>query len=161
MSTSVSVETAESAENIVELAIGSSYRFIELVGSVTDNITQIAGFSSEDGHWIGLAVRESVVNAIKHGNQLDSNKQVDVRFLLSGDTLAIFIRDRGRGFDVTQIADPLNPENLLNPNGRGIFYMRTFMDEVDFVHHPQGGMVVRMLKRKPLGVPHAHATAES
>ncbi|HNJ40965.1 MAG TPA: ATP-binding protein, partial [Acidobacteriota bacterium] len=98
---------------------------------------------------VGLAVRESVINAIKHGNQLDSQKPVDVRFAIFEQHIDVSIRDRGRGFDASHLPDPLDPSNLLNPNGRGIFYMRTFMDEVNFSTHPQGGTVVRMIKRKP------------
>ncbi|HMW00052.1 MAG TPA: ATP-binding protein [Acidobacteriota bacterium] len=137
------------AENVIELTIDSSYRFIELVAAVTDNITQIVGFPPEEAHWVGLAVRESVINAIKHGNQLDSQKPVDVRFAIFEQHIDVSIRDRGRGFDASHLPDPLDPSNLLNPNGRGIFYMRTFMDEVNFSTHPQGGTVVRMIKRKP------------
>lgn len=143
----------ETAENVIELVIDSNYRFIELVAAVTDNITQIVGFSQEEAHWVGLAVRESVINAIKHGNQHDSQKQVDVRFAICDHYIDVSIRDRGIGFDASHLPDPLHPSNLLNPSGRGIFYMRTFMDEVDFLIHPQGGTVVRMIKRKPNSLP--------
>lgn len=139
----------QTAENVIELVIGSNYRLIELVAAVTDNITQIAGFSPEDAHWVGLAVRESVINAIKHGNQQDVLKSIDVRFAIFEEHIDVSIRDRGKGFDASDLPDPLHPSNLLNPNGRGIFYMRTFMDEVNFSTHPQGGTVVRMIKRKP------------
>ncbi|MBX7223399.1 MAG: ATP-binding protein [Blastocatellia bacterium] len=138
----------ETAENVIELVIDSNYRFIELVAAVTDNLTQIVGFSQEEAHWVGLAVRESVINAIKHGNQHDIMKKVDVRFAIFDEQIDVSIRDRGHGFDANDLPDPLDPQNLLNPNGRGIFYMRTFMDEVNFTMHPQGGTVVRMLKRK-------------
>lgn len=138
----------EPVGSAIELSINSNFLFIELVASVTDNITQLVGFGEEEAHWIGLSVRESVINAIKHGNKLDISKQVDVKFLISDTEIIIFVRDRGEGFDPSCIPNPLEPSNLIKPNGRGIFYMRTFMDEVVFSNHPQGGTVVKMLKRK-------------
>jgi serine/threonine-protein kinase RsbW len=89
-----------------------------------------------------------VINAIKHGNRLAPDKPVDVRFTLEPSTLNVFVRDHGEGFDPDQVPNPLDPDNLLNPNGRGIFYMRTFMDEVEYSFHPDGGTIVRMSKRR-------------
>lgn len=140
----------EQSESTIALTINSSFKFTELVASVTDNITQIVGFAEEEAHWISLSVRESVINAIKHGNKLDSDKAVDVKFIISEVEIIIYVRDYGEGFDPSRIPDPLDPTNLLNPNGRGIFYMRTFMDEVDFSNHPQGGTIVKMLKKKAI-----------
>jgi len=138
----------EPVGSTIELTINSNFQFIELVASVTDSITQLVGFGQEEAHWIGLSVRESVINAIKHGNKLDSAKHVDVKFVINDNEIIIYVRDRGEGFDPNCIPNPLEPTNLLNPNGRGIFYMRTFMDEVMFSNHPQGGTIVRMIKRK-------------
>lgn len=138
----------EPAGSTIELSIDSDFQFVELVASVTDNITQIVGFGQEEAHWIGLSVRESVINAIKHGNKLDTSKSVDVKYVISDSQIVIYVRDCGTGFDPSCIPNPLDPINLLNPNGRGIFYMRTFMDEVDFQRHPAGGTVVKMRKRK-------------
>ena len=135
-------------KDTIELTIESKYEFVELVGSVTKNVTEMVGFDEDAANWIELAIRESVINAIKHGNQLAVEKPVDIKFTIAQASLTVYVRDRGEGFDPLLIPDPLDPENLLNPNGRGIFYMKTFMDEVDFSHHPEGGTVVRMLKRR-------------
>ena len=132
----------------IELTIESRYEFVEVVGAATKNLTELSGFDEDTASWIELSVRESVINAIKHGNQLSADKPVEVKFALEPDTLTVYVRDRGEGFDPTQLPDPLDPENLLVPSGRGIFYMRTFMDEVDYSNHPQGGTVVRMIKRR-------------
>jgi serine/threonine-protein kinase RsbW len=131
----------------IELTIESRYEFLELVGAATKHVTEMVGFNEDSASWIELSVRESVINAIKHGNKLSAEIPVEIRFTLDADKLTVYVRDRGTGFDPTQLPDPLDPENLLNPNGRGIFYMRTFMDEVDYSSHPQGGTVVRMIKR--------------
>ncbi|MCS6885720.1 MAG: ATP-binding protein [Acidobacteriota bacterium] len=132
----------------IELSIDSDFQFVELVASVTDSITQLVGFGPEEAYWIGLSVRESVINAIKHGNKLDVKKPVEVKFVISDDQIVIYVKDFGEGFDPSCVPNPLDPVNLLNPNGRGIFYMRTFMDEVDFQTPSSGGTVVVMRKRK-------------
>jgi serine/threonine-protein kinase RsbW len=136
------------AENVVELTIASQLEFIDLVTNMTDNITQMIGFDEETGYWINMAVRESVANAIEHGNKYDAQKSVDIRFTIGVDALRVTVRDYGEGFDPTALPDPLDPNNLLNPAGRGILYMRTFMDQVSYDRHPQGGMQVTMTKRR-------------
>jgi serine/threonine-protein kinase RsbW len=98
-----------------------------------------------------VAVRESVINAIKHGNCSDVRKRVHVEFSSlqdgGGPGLAVRVRDEGCGFDPSLLADPLAAENLLKANGRGIFLMRSFMDEMTFQRAAEGGMEVRMVKR--------------
>lgn len=136
------------AENVVELTIASQLEFIDLVTTLTDNVTQMIGFDDETSYWIDMAVRESVANAIEHGNKYDPQKSVDIRFTIGVDGLRVTVRDYGEGFDPTTLPDPLDPHNLLNPAGRGILYMRTFMDRVDYERHPDSGMVVVMSKRR-------------
>jgi serine/threonine-protein kinase RsbW len=136
------------AENVVELTIASQLEFIDLVTTLTDNVTQMIGFDDETSYWINMAVRESVANAIEHGNKYDPQKSVDIRFTIGVDALRVSVRDYGEGFDPTTLPDPLDPHNLLNPAGRGILYMRTFMDRVDYERHPDSGMVVVMSKRR-------------
>lgn len=132
----------------IELTISSKFDLIEIVSSVTKGATERTGFDEDTANWIELAVRESVINAIKHGNREDPAKRVDIAYTFDETELTIVVRDRGRGFDPARIADPLDPENILNPNGRGIFYMRSFMDEVEFSRHADGGTIVRMTKRR-------------
>ena len=136
------------AENVVELTIASQLDFIDLVTALTDNITNMVGFDEEAAYWINMAVRESVANAIEHGNKYDPQKSVDIRFTVGVDALRVTVRDYGEGFDPGSLPDPLDPNNLLNPAGRGILYMRTFMDSVEYGRHPESGMVVSMTKRR-------------
>ena len=132
----------------IELSINSKLEFVDLVASVTKSVTAKMGFSEDDSSWIELAVHEAVINAIMHGNKNVVDKQVDVRFVTEEEALTIFVRDHGTGFDPSQLPDPTDADHLLNPSGRGIFYMRTFMDEVEHSIHPEGGSVVRMKKNK-------------
>jgi serine/threonine-protein kinase RsbW len=132
----------------IELTIGSRFEFLELVGSVTKQVSELGAFDEDSANWIELAIREAVINAIKHGNGMDATKSVEITYTLDESSLGVSIRDSGEGFDFQHLPDPLSPENLLNPNGRGIFYMKTFMDEVEFGRHPKGGTLVRLSKRR-------------
>lgn len=82
---------------------------------------------------IRLAVEEALVNAVKHGNQLDRSKNVRVRFTVSEREVVIEIADEGPGFRPEDVPDPTDPENLERPCGRGLMLMRAYMTECDFV----------------------------
>lgn len=130
----------------IDLTISSRFENIELVQVVAEHLCETAGLDDDGGHWIGMAVREAVANAIKHGNRLDIAKKVRASFILEGEELTITIRDEGPGFDPTGVSDPLSPQNLMKTSGRGIFYMKTFMDEVDYLFE-DGGTTLRMVKK--------------
>jgi serine/threonine-protein kinase RsbW len=136
--------------NAVRLDFRSSFDMLDFVQVVSDHLGRMSGLDDESLHWVGVAVRESVINAIKHGNEEDERKRVHVEFTpLNGDAggLAIRVRDEGPGFDPGELPDPLAPENLLKSSGRGIFLIRSFMDEMVLQRAPQGGMEVVMVKR--------------
>ena len=133
--------------NEVDVSICSALDNLDLIQILTDSLTDFMRFDEDSAHWIGMSVRESVTNAIQHGNKLDVNKKVDIRFQVQQDRISIFIKDQGAGFSVEEIPSPLDSENLLKPSGRGIFYIRTFMDEVEFRNLAQGGMEVYMMKK--------------
>ena len=105
------------------------------------------GVSEELSFGIEMAVRESVTNAMVHGNQEDESKSVEVIFNCHDNELEIEVRDQGEGFEPANVPDPTNAENLLKTSGRGIFLMRTFMDEIEWRNRPEGGTAVRMTKR--------------
>lgn len=106
------------------------------------------GFDSDAQYWIGLSVREAVTNAIQHGNSSDLTKEVRLGFYLSEEALKIVVRDQGTGIDELEIPDPLDPENLLKAGGRGIFFVRSFMDSVNFRLRPEGGHEIIMEKSR-------------
>ena len=107
------------------------------------------GFEEDDQHQIGMAVRESVVNAVVHGNRYNKNKKVHLDIERSKDRLTFTIGDEGQGFDLSSLPDPLAPENLLNQSGRGIMLTRAFMDDFDLHPRPGGGTEVRLTKNLP------------
>jgi serine/threonine-protein kinase RsbW len=138
----------------VRISIGSRFEHIDLIQIVVDDALARLGLDEDSRHWVGIAVREGVANAIKHGNRQDPEKEVEVELALEGDLAVIRIEDCGDGFDLDQVGDPLSPENLLKPNGRGIFYMKSFMDEISYSERPGGGTVVTLKKRIAEAAPH-------
>lgn len=124
---------------------------IETVATAAAAVAQFIGRSgiSEDAAFgIDMAVREAVTNAVLHGNHEDLNKTVDIVLKSSPDAVEISVHDQGAGFNPEDVPDPTAKENILKTSGRGIFFMRTFMDEVDWLIRPEGGTTVRMLKRR-------------
>jgi len=137
----------------IRLEFSSAFEMLDLVQIVSDALGRLAGLDEEPLHWMGVAIRESVINAIKHGNRNDAAKFVFVEFAFEPPSrpteLVVHVRDQGEGFDPSSLLDPLAPENLLKVDGRGIFFMRSFMDEVALRRMPEGGMEVRMVKKLP------------
>lgn len=131
----------------IEITISSRFENIELVQVIAEHLCETHGLDEDGSHWVGMAVREGVANAIKHGNKLDLTKRVFATFALENHTLAIHISDEGSGFDPSKVNDPLNPQNLMKTSGRGIFYMKTFMDEVRYTFEPSGGTHLVMRKK--------------
>ena len=141
----------------IRLEFTSAYEMLDILQTVSDHVCREVGLDDDSIHWVSVAVRESVANAIKHGNKNDAAKKVFVDFsstLGSAPELSIRVRDQGEGFDPEEVADPLAPENLLKGSGRGIFLIRSFMDEMVLQRAPEGGMEMRMVKRvQPAGAP--------
>lgn len=105
------------------------------------------GVSEEAAFGIDMAVREGIANAVIHGNKLDEEKLVTITVTKSAGSLEINVRDQGQGFDPETVSDPTAAENILKTSGRGIFFMRTFMDEVGWSVLPEGGTTLRMIKK--------------
>ncbi len=131
-----------------EIKLPSRIESVDEAAIRADEFVKQQGLGDDFISAIDLAVRESVANAVKHGNKFDEAKDVDVTLARTDEGLEITVRDYGSGFSVEQIPDPTNPENLLKTNGRGILFMRSFMDVVEWSNHEGGGMVVRMIKRQ-------------
>src|SRR5918996_3132588 len=137
----------------VRIEFGSAFDMLDFVQVVSDYIGRMAGLDEDSLHWVSVAVRECVVNAIKHGNRNDESKRVVVEFSPvpphDPEELVIRVEDEGEGFDPEEIADPLAPENILKSSGRGIFLIRNFMDDVQLRRGLHRGMQIRMVKKVP------------
>jgi serine/threonine-protein kinase RsbW len=137
-------------DHIVRFEFTSAFEMLDFVQVVSDHVTHGVGLDEDASHWVGVAIRESVINAIKHGNRNDATKHVFVEFetiVTAVPELSIRVRDQGEGFDPEAAANPLAPENMLKSSGRGIFLIRNFMDDVRLQAAPEGGMEIRMIKR--------------
>jgi len=105
-----------------------------------------AGFDEDTRGGISMAVREGMINAVLHGNKYDPAKKVNLTFEHKGPELIVTITDEGNGFMPDEVPNPLAPENLLKDSGRGIFLMRTFMDDVRF-RKLNAGTEITLIKR--------------
>jgi serine/threonine-protein kinase RsbW len=128
------------------LVLASRFENIEVAERALLDLCRRAGLVGDDDYWLVTALREALANAVRHGNQQDPARSVRVAYVVENSTVTITVEDEGEGFDPRDIPDPTDPENLLRPNGRGIFYMRQFMNHVEFSRAPSGGMAVRMVR---------------
>jgi serine/threonine-protein kinase RsbW len=126
-------------QEIREFSLASRLESVDEAAMLADQFAKSVGLDDEFIYAVDLAVRESVANAVKHGNKFDESKDVTLTFSLVDEILS--------GFDVEKIPDPTDPENLLKANGRGILFMNSFMDSVEWQNAPDGGLVVKMTKR--------------
>ena len=119
------------------------------IPTLTDGVVKVL----EEKHWpesdvmaVELALQEAVANAIRHGCKGDRTKQLQCAVTCDeAGEIVITVRDPGTGFDPSQVADPLDPANILKSSGRGIFLINGLMDDVRF---SDGGRELRMKKRK-------------
>ena len=131
-----------------ELSLPSRIDTVATAAAAVAEFLSREGISDDAAFGIDMAVREAVTNAVVHGNRQDENKTVDVTLKSSPDAVEISVHDQGPGFNPEEVPDPTADENILKASGRGIFFMRSFMDEVNWLIRPGGGTTVRMLKRR-------------
>ncbi len=122
----------------ISYTLDSTLETVDSAEETASRMAAKAGFDEDEVTRIAMAVREAAVNAVLHGNAYDPHKKVGLDFESSGQNLVITIRDQGSGLDLSKIPDPLAPENLLKTSGRGIFLIRSFMDEVQIRPSPAG-----------------------
>ena len=140
MSSIVTVETTE-------LRFASRIEAVDPAATAVSEFLSNAGVSEDIAFGIDMAVREALTNAVVHGNKLDETKFIEVGIKTSPGAFEITVHDQGTGFNPDDIPDPTKEENILKTSGRGIFFMRNFMDEVEWSADPRGGTTVRMTKR--------------
>ena len=132
----------ETLERLLDSTLDSVDQAEELASAAASR----AGFEEDDLMKIGMAVREAMVNAVAHGNRYNANKKVRFTLSRNPERFTVVIADEGEGFDFDHLQDPLAPENLMRTSGRGIFLIRSFMDEVQLRHLESGGSEVTLVK---------------
>jgi serine/threonine-protein kinase RsbW len=134
----------------LDVMLESVLESVDVAESMIMRISDSVGFSDEECHKIGMAIREGVINAYNYGNRKDRNKKIRMIVELAADTMVIHIVDQGKGFELEEVADPLAEENLLRTSGRGIFLMRAFMDDFTVQSGPEGGADLVLTKKLPI-----------
>lgn len=138
---------AQPTNTEIRLELPSRLELLSIIDKVVNGVADQLAFEDDDKDAIAISVIEAGTNAIQHGHKHDPNKIVRITFHLHPDELEVEVEDEGRGFDLELLEDASAPENLLRERGRGIFIMRSMMDEVRFDFHPEG-TVCRLIKRR-------------
>jgi serine/threonine-protein kinase RsbW len=129
-----------------DILLDSTLDSVEIAEDAVLHDAQEIGFREEELHQIGMAVRETMVNAVVHGNRYNARKKVHLSVMKSPDRLTVVIADEGEGFDLNALPDPLAEENLLRQSGRGLLLIQAFVDEFQVRRAQPGGTEVRMVK---------------
>ncbi len=138
---------------LVRLDVETRIEWVEVLLGVFERHCRQCGYDADATHWMGAALREAVTNGMRHGNRMDPNKRLLVRIETRSDgdggpAVRVLVEDEGEGFDCDEVPDPLNEDNLLKESGRGIFFMRQFMDSVTWSRTPRGGTRVELLQQR-------------
>ncbi len=120
---------------------------VRRVQSDIKDALQAHNFGERDMFHIELAMEEALVNAMKHGNQLDADKHVHVHYTITPEQFDVRIEDEGIGFNPEDVPDPTIPENLERACGRGLYMIRCFMTDVTY--HGKGNVVTMAKKKSP------------
>ena len=129
------------------MRFASEIYLVDMAQELVQKILERHKVIDDEIFWVSLAVRETLINAAKHGNQYAADKRIGLRLDFEDGLLGLEVSDEGAGFDLEAVPDPLSEENLLKPSGRGIFYVKSFMDRVEFRRNKPQGTLVRMEKK--------------
>ena len=140
MTTNVTLETTD-------LKFPSRIEAVAEAAAAVSDFMKSLGLSEDVAFGVDMAVREAITNAVVHGNKLDAAKVVELRLRNTPEAFEITVHDQGTGFNPNDVPDPTKEENILKTSGRGIFFMRNFMDEVDWSVGANGGTNLRMIKK--------------
>ncbi len=132
--------------NLADILLDSTLESVDQAEAVVLRAAASIGFDEDDQHQIGIAVRESMVNAVAHGNRYSAKKKVHLQVSRVDTAIVIEIDDEGRGFDMSEVPDPREGDNILRQSGRGLLMIRAFMDEVHIHKRDPQGTHVRMVK---------------
>jgi serine/threonine-protein kinase RsbW len=130
------------SQQTFRLNLKSTHEESERVPDFVAGIQGETDLSDDETSGLMLLVSEAVTNAIEHGNKLTASKNVEVELIISAAKITVTVTDEGEGFDPSQAKDPLKKENLLDDSGRGIFLMKQFSDEMEYLNE---GRTVRFI----------------
>ncbi len=133
----------------IEITVPNQTRYLSLIGKIGENMAHELGCFQGNretlGQHLNVVLTEALVNAIKHANAADPDKEVHIRISVSDKDLLIRVYDNGQGFDFNLVSRATCPDPL-NEQGRGIYIIRSLMDSVEY-KKSNGGNVLEMKKR--------------
>ena len=132
--------------NSPETLLESSLESVDAAEEAATTFAGAQGMDEDSVHQLGMAVRESMVNAVVHGNRYNANKKVHFALQALPDRVVVTIGDEGEGFNPDKLPDPLAEENLLRQSGRGILLMQAFVDQFEIYRRQPHGTEVRLTK---------------
>jgi len=136
----------------LELKLESKVDSVDAAEIIVQSLARDAGYAEDEIDHLGMAVRESMVNAVTHGNSYSADKSIHFSVdLEAGGKLTVGVRDEGAGFEPESVPDPTAPENLLKSSGRGLLLMRALVDEFTVRRAEPHGMQLTMVKYGPGG----------
>lgn len=138
---------ASKAPITCSMVVASTLLASEGVCHLIMSILEDSGFGKEDVFAVHLALQEAFINAVRHGNQMDPDKEVKIEYLVDSEKFEISVTDEGDGFDPEAVPDPRCGENLYKPNGRGLLLMRAYMDVIEYNEKGNGVRMVRYRER--------------
>lgn len=133
---------------LVELNIPSDMDLVSLVVDLGTSMITLKGFGTDDIAAVRFAIHETLVNAIQYGNQNNEEARVNIKFYLKGDCFYTDIEDEGSGFDLENLNDPTDPDNLLKADGRGVFLVRSMTEDFKIQKKPDKGVRVTFCRLK-------------
>jgi serine/threonine-protein kinase RsbW len=139
-------ETENGEVSKSNMTLDSTLESVEVAEEIVLKAARDLGIEEDDLGQIGMAIRETMVNAVVHGNRYNAKKRVHLSVETTPSSLIVTIGDEGEGFDMNALPDPLAEENLLRQSGRGLLLIRAFMDDFDLHPRPGGGTEVRIVK---------------
>lgn len=133
----------------LHLTLESKLDSVDAGELIVQRLAEDYGFEAGDVEHLGLAVRESMINAVVHGNEYSSEKSVRFSVVVDADRITVTIQDQGSGFEPSQVPNPLDGDNLLKDSGRGLLLIRAFVDEVNIRRLTPQGTEVELVKYSP------------
>jgi serine/threonine-protein kinase RsbW len=138
-------------EQKISITIPSKIEELNRIEEISEEIAEKMHLTGDEEDNLCIAITEVVGNAIVHGNKKDPKKKVFIEFHFKGDSIAISVRDEGKGFKPDSVSNPLRPENLMKESGRGIFILKALMDDVKFDFTEEGTRVTFVMRLKRHG----------
>ncbi|MGH7680351.1 MAG: ATP-binding protein [Candidatus Eiseniibacteriota bacterium] len=130
------------------LTIGSRLEELSEVYTAIEALAKQHNLNEELVNALQIAVIEAGTNAIQHGNAFAEDKAVTFDFTVDPKNIHVRVDDFGEGFDPSKVANPTDESRLLSPHGRGLYLMRSLMDEVTFRTRDDHGTTVVLVKAR-------------